>query len=66
MNAIPEYRLQELSEQEMVDTQGGWTGSSELGHDIGRVVGAAVGLFMRIGESFYRSGGVTGTNPYLR
>lgn len=66
MNAVQEYQLQELSEQEMMRTSGGWTGSDELGHDIGVVLGAAVGFFMRIGESFYRSGGVTGTNPFLR
>lgn len=65
MNVIQEYQLQEMSRQEMMQTHGGWTGSGELGHDIGVVIGAAVGLFMRIGESFYRSGGITGSNPYL-
>lgn len=65
MNAMQEHPLQELSRNEMMETHGGWTGSGELGHDIGMVLGVAVGLFMRIGESFYRSGGITGNNPYL-
>jgi hypothetical protein len=65
MNAMQEYRLVDLGEADLEAVRGG-TGSGPLAHDIGALVGGAVGLFMRIGESFYRSGGITGGNPWLR
>lgn len=58
--------LMELQQMELVQVYGGFTGSGPLAQDVGRVVGGAVGFLLRIGESFYRSGGLTGGNPWLK
>lgn len=65
MNTIQEYQLTELADSEMDEVIGGFTGSGELAHDVGVLVGAAVGAFLRIGQAFYENGGLTGGNTWL-
>jgi hypothetical protein len=51
---------QALTDEEMVGMVGG-TGSPELAHDIGVVVGAVAGAFYLLGKGLYENGGLFGS-----
>jgi hypothetical protein len=65
MNELESYQLEAMSVAEMEAVYGGWTGSAELARDVGRVLGAAAGVLIKIGEVFYTTGGLFGNNRRL-
>jgi hypothetical protein len=60
---LPE--LVPLSEHEALAYWGG-TGDPELAKDIGRLLGGAAAALVVVGAAFYRSGGLTGGNPWMK